>query len=29
MLVMKQALIDWLIAFVFGVSFALAVFFNI
>jgi len=26
---MKQDLIDWIIAFVFGVSFALAVFFNI
>jgi len=26
---MKQALIDWIVAFIFGVSFALAVFFNI
>jgi len=26
---MKQALIDWIVAFVFGVSFALVVFFNI
>jgi len=26
---MKQAFIDWIIAFIFGISFALAVFFNI